>query len=92
LLMLLDNKYYTVFMTIITVFALFGDDLRIVACPISTDRYFYSVTIACMFFFGVECILASIAKPDYFVGFYFWLDVLATMSLIFDVGFLWDEL
>lgn len=90
--MLLDNKYYTIFMTTITIYALFGDDIRIVACPSSSDDYFYGITVSCMFFFLVECFLASLAKPDYFAGFYFWLDVVATLSLVFDVGFIWDTL
>lgn len=89
---LLDHKVYTIFMTIMTIYALFGDDLRVVAFPVSCDEYFYTITTICMFFFAVEIVLASIAKPDYFLGFYFWLDCIATASLIFDIGFLWDYL
>ena len=42
--------------------------------------------LACLIFFTLEVILASIAKKDYFVGFYFWLDIIATLSLIPDIG------
>jgi len=38
----------------------------------------------------LKLILASIAKEDYFLGFYFWLDLVATVSLIFDIGWFWD--
>ena len=31
LLSILDNKYYTVYMAILTVYALFGDDVKTVA-------------------------------------------------------------
>jgi hypothetical protein len=43
-----------------------------------------------MAFFLVEIVLASLAKEDYFLGFYFWLDLIATISLIFDIGWLYD--
>jgi hypothetical protein len=87
---ILNNKYYIVFMTILTVYALFGDDLRTVAFKMNSDDVFYDITTACMFFFLIEVIISSIAMPEYFLGFYFWLDIIATASLIFDIGYLWD--
>lgn len=32
--------------------------------------------------------MASFAKDDYFLGFYFWLDVISTLSLLLDVGWI----
>lgn len=43
-----------------------------------------------MIFFAIEIVVASIAKPDYFFGFYFWLDFVATVSLITDIGWIWN--
>lgn len=40
----------------------------------------------------IELILGSIAKEDYFLGFYFWLDLVSTVSLIFDIGWFWDAI
>ena len=48
--------------------------------------------LACLIFFTLEIILASIAKKDYFIGFYFWLDIIATLSLIPDIGWFWDPI
>ena len=92
LLSILDNKYYTVYMAILTVYALFGDDVKTVAFQKSADNVFYGITIFCLFFFTLELVVASIVKPDYFLGFYFWLDLIATASLIFDIGFIWDSI
>ena len=89
---ILENKYYTIFMTVITIYALFGDDIRLVGFSKSADDYFFSVTAACFFFFAAEVVFASIATEGYFLGFYFWLDILATVSLIFDIGWVWDEI
>jgi len=27
-------------------------------------------------------------KPGYFLGFFFWLDIISTLSLIFDIGWI----
>jgi hypothetical protein len=78
------------FMTIITIYALFGDDLRLLTCPKSIDDYFFAASSVCLFFFTVEIILASISQEGYFLGFYFWLDLVSTVSLITDIGWLWD--
>ena len=48
------------------------------------------MTSVAMALFGIEIILASLAKDDYFLGFYFWLDLISTVTLIFDIGWFWD--
>ena len=48
--------------------------------------------LACLVFFTLELVLASIAKKDYFLGFYFWLDIISTLSLIPDIGWFWDPI
>lgn len=50
------------------------------------DNYFYVFHSLTMGFFGVEIILASIAKKDYLFGFFFWLDLLSTISMLLDIG------
>ena len=45
-----------------------------------------------MALFMIELILASLVKEDYFLGFYFWLDLISTISLIFDIGWFWDTI
>ena len=87
---LMDGKVYTIFMTFLTIYALFGDDVRMLSIPAEQDTSFYAVTIVAIFFFALEIGLSSLAKPDYFLGFYFWLDCVATVSLLFDLGWVWE--
>lgn len=75
------------FMTIVTLWALFGDDIRILTAPKEADEAFWIVNIIAMCLFGIELILQSFAIPGYFFGFFFWLDLVATVSLIFDIGY-----
>lgn len=42
-----------------------------------------------MVFFSVEIVLASYAKAGYLNSFFFWLDLLSTLSMLTDVGWLW---
>lgn len=79
-------------MTIVTIYALFADDFRLLLSPKSGDEVFWSLTVSAMFFFLLELVLASFAQKDYFLGFYFWLDLVATVSLLTDIGWIYDEI
>ena len=79
-------------MTIITLYALFADDFRLLLSPKSGDEIFWSVTVAAMFFFALELVMASFAQKDYFLGFYFYLDLIATVSLLTDIGWIYNEI
>lgn len=89
---ILENNIYIIFMTIVTIYALFADDFRLLLAPKSADEVFWSLTCAALFFFAVELIMASFAQKDYFLGFYFWLDLIATVSLFTDIGWIYNEL
>lgn len=79
-------------MTVITVYALFADDFRLLFSTKPADDVFYSITLISFLLFLLELLLASLATPDYFLGFYFWLDLIATLSLITDIAWIWDEI
>jgi hypothetical protein len=72
-------------MTLITIYALLGDDLRLLFFPRSADNSFTALTSFSMLLFFVELILASFAKTDYLNSFFFWLDLFSTLSLITDI-------
>lgn len=75
-------------MTIITLYALFGDDVRMLFFTKSADNTFYSLTSLAFVSFCAELILSCMAKDEYFLGFYFWLDLVSTLSLIMDIGWI----
>ena len=43
-----------------------------------------------LIFFTFEVVATSWVNPKYFNSFYFWLDVMGTISLLLDVPFIWD--
>jgi len=79
-------------MTFLTIYALFGDDIRLCATAKSADDFFFTLTSVSLLFFTIEIILNSIAREGYFMGFFFWLDLISTISLITDIGWIWDEI
>lgn len=79
-------------MALWTFYALFGDDIRILATDSSSDPIFYSFTIAAMTFYTAEIILSCISKPDYLWSFYFWLDTVSTITMIMDIGWIMNPI
>lgn len=83
-----DNFRFAILTTVLTVYALFGDDFRLSATPKVTDIIFDCFTLICILIFVFEVLAFSIGKEDYFLGFFFWLDVLSTLTLVFDLTWL----
>src|SRR3990167_8735505 len=77
-----------IFMMIVTIWALFGDDIRQVTVDVNGDGTFYIITLICFSLFAIEIVLQFIGNPDYRWGFFFYLDVISTVSLLLDVGFI----
>lgn len=77
-------------MTLITIYALFFDDIRIIAFDKSTDDTFYTITTCCICAFTLEIILASLVVNGYLNSFFFYLDIISTVSMVTDIGWFWD--
>lgn len=88
----MDNIYFTIFMTLWTLYTLFGDDIRMLGTTKKSDPVFYSLTIIAMIFFFLEIVLSCLAKKDYIFGFYFWMDIVSTISMIMDIGWAWKAI
>lgn len=82
----IDNWRTTLFMTFLTLYALFADDIRQLSCDKDTDQVVWYITSVVMCIFLLEILLSSFAKPDYFLSFFFWLDVVSTVSMLLDIG------
>ena len=74
-----------------TIYALFGDDFRQLVTTKGADPTFNVITIVVMVLFLVEITLSSIVVEDYFLSLYFFLDLLATITMITDVTWIWDK-
>ncbi len=89
---IMNHWSITIFMTLVTIYALFGDDIRALCFTKTADTVFYGLTIVAMTLFMIEIVVQAICKEGYFLSFYFWLDLVATLSLVFDIGWFWDAI
>jgi len=88
----LDSTPTIIVISLATLFALFGDDIKSISLPVAYDFGFDIGKSICMGLFLIEIILSCIAKNDYVNSFFFWLDLVSTISLIQDIHFIINPL
>lgn len=88
----LDSRWYTILMLLVTIYALFGDDFRLSLFSISADDAFFSLATICLILFSFEFLASCFGKPNYLFSFYFILDLIATFSVLPDIGWAWDQI
>jgi hypothetical protein len=75
-------------MTLVTLFALFGDDFRLWFFDSYVDPYYYGLICGSFVLFSTEVLLNSCVQDDFKYSFFFWLDIVATLSLVVDIKWL----
>ena len=88
----IEGKYITVLMTLTTVLALFGDQIRLWITNKNADPYFFAALTIALILFSLELLIMSCVKNDFKYGLFFWLDFIATASLLQDIAWIWDWL
>lgn len=83
-----NNWIYTIISTSFTIFSLFSDDLRTIVASVTTDYIFWYFTCIIFSFFMMEIVLGSLFQKNYFCGFYFWLDLVSTLTMLLDIGWI----
>jgi len=87
-------SHWIVSLTIVifTIFALFGDDIRLAFFTKEADEGF-SVTMAIiMVIYTIEITLNALSEDNYLFSFYFFLDIISTITLLFDMVWIMDEI
>ena len=82
----------TAIMITATLYALFGDDFRVAFFTKKADPGFNVLTILALLLFTVEISINSVIQSGYWNSFYFWLDVVSTISLITDITWIWNAM
>ena len=79
-------------MALVTIFALVGDDIRMWVMAKSADPYVDGGLILSFILFTVEILLNTVVVDEFKYSFFFWLDIIATLSLIPDIALLSDAI
>ncbi|CAG9332402.1 unnamed protein product [Blepharisma stoltei] len=83
---IIDGKVVTICMACVTIWVLFGDDIRTLSAENKDNDYIFFITYEiCLSLFLIEIFMNSIFIPGYKFSFFFWLDVVATISLLPDI-------
>ena len=92
---ILNGPTYAIVSTLILLYTLFSDDVRQIFFPASADLTFTILTLLCMIYYMIEIIVFSLvqvppflSQKDYFLGYYFWLDLVSTLTMAFDLSWI----
>jgi len=80
----LDGGAMTFVMTILTVLTLWGDDCRLAMTPKEHDAWMLIVNLIATIAVVVVFFVSSVFQEGYKWSFYFWLDMVAALSLLAD--------
>ena len=80
-----ENNVFNGFVMCLIIYALIGDDLRLAFTSYKADNMFELITWGLIGVFGFEVIVNTFGKEDYFRSFFFWLDIIATATLVLDL-------
>jgi len=84
----LHNKYFEASIWLFTIWALFADDIRIIAAPPSADEVFYVFHFIALCLFIYEFVANCLTEDNYIFGYFFWMDLAAALTMIPDVPWL----
>lgn len=82
---IVDNDIVVTITMLLTIWVLVCDDVRMMFAQKKDDPIFEVILIVSLVVFGIEVVLTSAGKSDYFMGFFFILDLASTASLVFDL-------
>lgn len=85
-----EGKFVTILMSMVTLFALVGDDIRLWATNKSADIYFNLGLLISFILFTTEIMLNTVAIDEFKYSFFFWLDIIATLSVVIDIPWITD--
>ena len=87
---IVEGSFVVLLMTAVTLFALFGEDLVYWHTTKTADPYFLGGLLVSLALFSLELLVQSCVVDDYKYSFFFWLDFIATVSLVPDIAWLWS--
>ena len=84
--MLLESNYFKCYSTLLTIFALYLDDIKKLTTNESYDKLFDIITVIIISLFLIEVILDFLVDEQYGCGLFFWIDIIGIISLILDIS------
>lgn len=86
LLRLLETNIAQLLLLVITFYSLFFDDYQALLCGKQLDVVFDAFSITFMCCFAIELVISSLFLKNYFNSYFFYLDLISTLSIIIDLN------
>lgn len=86
----LEDYRVIAFTTLLTLWVLVCDDVRLLVTEKPADLFFNIALGVCIIVFFVEMWATVLARQDYFLGFFFWLDFGSVFTLVLDLPLVQD--
>jgi len=77
---------------LITLASLFADDLKLYILPLVLDNLYYALVLINIMLFAFEITVTCIGRKGYLFSFYFFTDIIATLTLFLDLGWLFQAI
>ena len=81
----LESFNVTIFFGILTLIALYLADIQRIFTDVKADLGFSIIYLVIFVFFLVEWILLTYSTPDYLLSYFFWLDLLSSLTILLDL-------
>ena len=82
-----STPYFTL-CAIMCVFSLYAQDFNIAFFPPTADTTISVLLTIIFVLFSIDLLVSSLLRSGYFGSFFFWLDLIGTLSLVSDISYL----
>lgn len=89
---IIDSYVYIIFMMLITIYVLFISDFNTAFMSTDSDIPISYTQLACFILFLIEIVMNVFVEKDYFMSFFFWLDIISTISILLDIDFVMNPI
>jgi hypothetical protein len=90
---IMDSGETQLFLGVLLMLSLFMNESWVLGdAPDSSNDALYGILTFVFLCFSAESIILSFVQPNYFLSFFFWMDVMGTLSIILDIGWFADNI
>lgn len=87
-----DSGSVQLFLGVLLMLSLFINESWVLGnAPDSSNGVLYGLLTFVFVCFCIETVVLSFVQPHYFLGFFFWMDFVGTLSIILDIGWIADS-
>jgi hypothetical protein len=89
---IVEGIYFHIFILLLPIFFLISDDIRYLCLPTTVDEIFITFNESLFIVFLIELALNCLYEKNFCGTFNFYLDILALLSVVTEVRFIWGPI